>query len=627
MAEPSEHESETERIARSFRPQWRPVAITVGANLLLTSLLLGVPYWRGHEIALRQRQAFAQLAQCVFGGHLPTSPGLSLPSGDRDHYADNVLYAPEDWPLSCRRPLQALAPPDVIFLWPSVKRAGADLRAVVRLVDQELVLLHQARGLGSARVPSRPLAAIAKLQGALTLMAQAAGTDEDLDNDVLRFEPSSALATPARLPLFAAPGAVLHLTAAGGVLEALAIDARGVSWLRLDGGKIDRERVKRTGLLRSMLHTGNEPFMVWATPEARCRERADHCAFRATGVAAYARGAGALPSPTWLAGHPTTRPDRAMQVGPNGRVDMLARRAPDGGIVLRRFLLPATVAVPGAPPLNAESTTSILESTHVSDSHLVPNELNVVAYAEANGGTVNAALVWADHARAPVVLDPVPGDDPFISACGSADTHYVVYGSLTAHRIARIDATGVGYTTEVLVRRMSRAFSEDNPALDQLRLLCAAAAAQLLVLDVNATLWLTTCSRDAACAPAIRIAEQVSTFDAIGLEKHTVIAFSGAGSASAIRILRVSSDGKASGPAVVPAACWNPSEGMCGLPSLAQEGQRLLLAARENSDLLVLESNDAGAHFTTLSGLKMRDAFDPVSHDPLEQHRVRKGLH
>src|SRR4051812_37412520 len=136
---------DAERIASTFRPNRKPLIATVVANAVLALTLLGIPYLRGRSQAQTIRRNFADLSRCLMGGEIAKQPGLSLPQGDREHFAGKVMLAGPDWPLACRPTLQRMAPEPAIFLWPSVKQAGADLRAAVELTDGELASLAKRR--------------------------------------------------------------------------------------------------------------------------------------------------------------------------------------------------------------------------------------------------------------------------------------------------------------------------------------------------------------------------------------------------------------------------------------------------------------------------------------------------
>src|SRR5688500_5808636 len=137
------------RTAQAFRPNTRPIAIAALANVLLAGLCLGVPYYRGHVQTEHSLRAFSRFAACLFGGRAQDTLGLGLPPGERAHFAAQVMNARLDWPGRCRSALGAIAPEEATFLWPSVKQAGADVRAVVTLLDRELLELSRARAAGA----------------------------------------------------------------------------------------------------------------------------------------------------------------------------------------------------------------------------------------------------------------------------------------------------------------------------------------------------------------------------------------------------------------------------------------------------------------------------------------------
>jgi hypothetical protein len=57
----------------------------------------------------------------------------------------------------------------------------------------------------------------------------------------------------------------------------------------------------------------------------------------------------------------------------------------------------------------------------------------------------------------------------------------------------------------------------------------------------------------------------------------------------------------------VPAVCWTDARGLCSTPTLASIGERVLLGAREGTDLRVLESADAGLTWAPMKGLAKKD--------------------
>jgi len=685
-------EVEAARLASAFRPNRKPLIVTVLANLILALLLLGVPYWRGQRQASAARLHFAELSRCLMGGEIAPVPGLSLPQGDRDHFAANVLRADASWPLSCRPALQRLAPEPAVFLWPSVKQAGADLRSTVELADRELATLAKRRKEGLHRVPERPLSALRRLQAATVLLARAGGAESELDNDALVWKTGVPLVMPARLPLTASEDASLDLYSDGHALEALALDTRGFSYLRVADGKVDRERVRRTSFVRALTRAGSEPLLVWAMPDSRCAEREDRCAGRPLGLARYEQGAGALKEPGWkLAGHPAGRSDRVLKISPSGRVTLLARSSARGGVELLRFELPlseaaalggssdpsaagsaapktieptgrwvvrdddpagpepsaAAAASPlsagaepnagpsptsnvGQPPvavaatLAAGTSESPSRERSISATLIEGGELSGALLAEARDGSVHAQLVWADAGRARLTLPAASGSEsPWAVGCASADATLLAYGSSAALQIVRVDAAGNATVLLSHAERLGPPLDAEDPARDRLRLRCNEAGGQLVWSNLARELWTTTCS-SSACAPPLRAAEHASYFSLQPVAAGSVIAFGSL--ADEVRVLRLDAQGRPSAPAYAPAACFEPPSGMCGIPSLIADPQRLVLTARDRSDLLALESTDGGASFTTLSGLVGSAKIEQSTTSPLKQHRARKGL-
>jgi hypothetical protein len=635
-------------------------------------LLLGVPYFRGRSLAAEERHDFGQFARCLIGGELASNPGLSLPRGDRDHFAAKVLFAKPSWPLLCRPALQRLAPPPAFFLWPGVKQAGEDMRAAVAMVERELVTLDTSRKRGPGRVPARPLEALRRLQAATVLFAQAAGVDADVDNDAIRFEhAASGLATPARLPLMAGNG-TLDVWSSGPTLEAIALDGRGISYVRVADGKIDRDRLRRTSFLRGVLRAGSTPYLVWAMPDARCADREDHCAGRPTGLAPYERGATALSEPTWkLAGHPAGRLDRVMQVSELGRVDLLARATAAGALELLMFRLPSESASAAggstehkALSLEPNADYPVRSEGGAASALLLPGEPSAALYASDTGDGVSASLAWAREDAKPLPLPAASGAGAWAVGCTLGAARYLVYGSTTQMRILRAhpsampgkpDADGVvasavgsGAGTSkptavsnklaalpaepgaleplsVLDVALRAPLDADNPAFDEVRLLCDGERAHVLFTNLTHVLQHITCDAD-GCGPPLEIAHDVSGYSAVSAGDALVVAFAAPLNAGVVQVIRVDREGRSVAQAHTPAACWEPLGGMCGTPTLIRDAQRLVLAARDGADLLALESTDLGRTFSTLSGLVVGTGFEASTTSPLQQHRLKKGL-
>jgi hypothetical protein len=121
------------------------------------------------------------------------------------------------------------------------------------------------------------------------------------------------------------------------------------------------------------------------------------------------------------------------------------------------------------------------------------------------------------------------------------------------------------------------------------------------------------------------LAAGVSSFTALHGANGSVIALGAP--LEAVRVLRLDAHAKPLGAPHIPSACFEPTSGLCGTPRLVADAQRMILTARDRSDLLALESTDGGKSWSTLSGLAGAAAtIDQSTTSPLEQHRARKGM-
>jgi hypothetical protein len=632
MTEVIDHEAE--RLVKSFRPNQRPLVLAFGINFVIAALLLGVPYVRGRMLANEERRNFVGFAQCLIGGEPAPVPGLSMPRGEREHFAAKVLHASAAWPMSCRPQLKKLAPPNALFLWPSIKQTGADLRAAVDLVDRELTRLAERRKAGLARVPQRPLEALSRLQAASVLYVRAADVDKNIDNDAIVLERrATGLATPARLPLIAGDTTELDVWSRDGTLEALALDGRGLSYVRVDDGKVDRERVKRTSFLRGVVRAGATPYLVWAMPDAKCVDRLDHCADRPTGIAPFDKGGAQLGEPLWkVPGHPGGRLDRVLEISDTGRVDLIARDNADGGLELVRVRLPEALKnpPPDAKPALLETidTWPIVEQAGPTSVTLVPGEPRAVARASDDADTqhVAASVIWAAPAEdaTPLTLEPAAGSGGWIVSCGGDQARWLAYGSTTELRVATIDPHAVKPLAEHALK-LTAALDEVDAGRDRVRLLCDGTRAQLLWIDADHALTQLTCAADGCGAPST-VAARAAQFTGIFTADGSVIAYHVSMIEPAVRVIHLDARGASAGPALIPAACWEPLGGMCGPAVLASDAQRVLLLARDGPNLLALETVDQGRTFATLSGFQRGSSFEDDGASPMQQHRRRKGL-
>ena len=617
-------DEQTLKELRAFRPSARPMAITVAANVVLAALCLGVPSYRGKVQSQESLQAFSGFAACMLGGKPRGGTGLGLPPGEHVHFAANVMGAPADWPERCNGKLDAIAPEEAIFLWPSVKQAGADLRAVVALLRTELGQVARQRASGKqARVPERPLLALSKLRAALTLMAQATNMHEGLDASALTFEAPPALTQPARLPIYAGATAALDVWLGQDGLEALAMDRRGISWLRVESGKVDRERVKRTSLVRATVRHGDQPYVVWAMPPKKCEQAEDRCVRRASGLARFDKGAAELPRPIWLGGHPAGRADRSLRIGLEEQADLLARSTPEGELEVRRYKLEQSEQE-DAPPLSPTQRWPLPDAARPTDALLLPRQPPALLYAESGpAGTYYRLWEYTGEAPPELLVRDV-GLEGWLASCPAQDRTWLLLGTEKALQIMAIGPDATRTEPQRVELALDNPLHVSDPAGDRLRLLCSDEQIDLLGIARDRSLAHLRCGPE-ACETLPPIARNVGHFDAAPRKGGLLVAYT-RGTEPLILVARVNTAGAVEGEPASPAACWDPTRGMCGAPTLVSDGTRILLGARDGSDLLAIESEDGGKQWKTMSGLKVSTAISTDVSAPMDQHRIRKGL-
>jgi hypothetical protein len=658
-------EQEAKQVASAMRPQRRPLMIALAANLVLSGALLGVPYVRGKILARETREHYVAFVQCMIGGKAAEKPGLSLPRGEREHFAAKVLFANSDWPMACRPALQRLRPPEATFLWPSLKTASIDLRAAIDVVDRELVGLAKRRAEASGRVPQRPLDALRRLQAASVLFARAGGATDDIDNDsIVLDEHVTGLAAPARLPLMIGDSQGLLGWSVAGVLELLAFDSHSLAYLRVDGGKLDRQRVRRNSFLRGVTHAGSTAYLAWAMPESKCAERDDHCVARPTGLALFDKSGGELEEPTWkLPGHPAERLDRSLFITETGRVDFLRKSSARGGIEWIRTHLPDQLAAAGpetkptrlepeasativdlpddpASKVKPESTDKPAPDAGVATAEpptppsvpvvptsatLVRGEPVAVLRATQTPSGIEASLTLTAAPARTLVFEKVPGEKPWTAACSAGPDRYVAYGSSTQLRVQRYaDGPNAQSLTAQSIELGAPLDPEDSGG-DRLRLLCEAGRAQLLFITKDLNLQELSCDQT-GCTAARPLTKNVAEFDAVLRRGLSLIAYQQGPMAPAIKLLRLDEKGQPVGNPSIVATCWEPRGGMCGRPILIADAQRTALLTRDGPDLLALETVNDGRTFATLSGIAVNRTIDSSVLTPLQQHRRKKGM-
>lgn len=540
-------EEEARALRRGSRRTQRLWLAAIVGNVLVAAGLLGGPYLRGRHRALEARAHFAEFAACLTGGEALASPGLGFPEGSAEGTADRFRQDPA-WPGDCRDALRAVAPDESFWLLPDTRHAEGETRRAVRMVAGELDRVAGASRQG--KVPERPWLATQRLVAALTLWAREADVSLDLEAPAIAMNVPLTL-VPTRVPLEAARDAEVALRVRGDGIEAVALDARGISWVRVGGGVADVHRMRRPALVRGIVLRGLVPRLLWATDETRCGD--DRCVRRATGVSTLDPERRELPDPVWLAAHPAGELEDAVRF--DGEQAWILARTLEG-TVLRRFdlLEPA--------PASEDSETEPAVGEDISDL-----ALDGASFAGAsvvglsNGAVVRDGEVLSGEAN---LLWVAGGDSLF--AGGEARTVWL------AENVVEVPVPP-------LVERHVRTSSEG--------------VAALVGRDAEGVVWAARCL-ELCEAHAIGPADAF----AAGFAGETLVV---ASSEDGGQIhLALVADGLSR--VAAPAACWSEAGGLCGKPFVAAARDRLVLGARDRTDMLMVETRD-GRDWRRLRGL------------------------
>lgn len=579
----------------------RGLVIVLG-NALLLVLMLGVPWLRGYYRAHARWSAFARFGACLYGGEPRERPGLGMPKQHEAHFATRALREP-GLVAQCEDELAAIAPDEAIFILPGLKTAEADVRGAVKLVRDELAPLV-ARSPG-ARLSTRPLRAIERLRAALANHATATGVVSVPEGDAFSLPNEDVIPTPARLPLYAGANAALSLWGSDLELHALATDSSGVSHVHVRAGKFEQTRAPRPKLLQGAVPREHPHTFVWAMSHARCRERSGGCADKALGVASVQLADTSLPTPRWLGAHPSGRIDRSV-CRAAARI-VVAAESSDGATELREFELSEEAQASAnaeMPPLAPARTWSPRSSgpTLVLSSETGAKVLGV----SAGEGTSVLQALSADGAE-PLAELP-SGASPWVVGCTDARGLGFAFGHGDKLMVGARADDGTVTRWAAVDLTLRDVVDEREPARDRVVRLCGVANGALLVaLDRSDRLHVVRCLDGEPTCHVEPIAHAVRSFAALAHGAHLTVAYAGDGEASQVRVRTAPVSSADRGEEQVPAICWSDARGLCGAPSLAYVGGRLLLGAREGTDLMLLESADDGKSWQPLKGLGRRD--------------------
>ena len=592
-----------ELAARAMLARKRRFLLTVLGNVLMFGVLLGGPYLRGILRARAMWPRFAEASVCMFGGTARPDPGLGVPRGHEELFAAHEMHHPRGIPPRSDRLLAALPPDEAIFLLPWLKTAEYEVREATALLRAELRKMGPSAA--DARISTRPLRAYELLRAALARDVLAAGLGSPPEELAFTFSGPSTLRQPTRVPLFVGGDAALSLWGDDRRFEALGLDGTGLSYLSMEAGTLWPLRVTRPKLLQAFLPDYPGGVFVWAMAQARCRDRSDGCANKTLGLARVRFPISQLPEPRWFASHPAGRADRSILALPDGW--LVAAATADGSVELREF-------------------AALDDTTQGSTAELPP-----LAPRSHYPGTLRGQVQLLMLAGAPVVLDAQgteqestlaritpqgeqselatlgPAQRAWVTACSTGAQLEFAFGHDSALRFGRLTASGDLTVWDELPLKVQGAVHETDRARDRVQRLCGAQNAQGLALTFDGKLVSIACQAGQHACTVSTLASGVRGFAAQVTARGVLVGHAGNGERAQVRVQRLDATGKPLAAPLTPGACWSDGHGMCGVPVLARLGSRIVLGAREGSDLLALESPDEGATWEPLRGIRKQE--------------------
>lgn len=525
-------------------------------HLLILASLVGLPYLRGRRRAQLGKRALANYAACLLGGEAAGDPGLALPDEAPEHYADAARH---EALVECRALLQLVAPDDAFWLFPSTRHAEGEVRRAVAMATRELDAIHEAP---SHRTPERPWLALQRVIAALTLWTEAADVQGNIFDVCVRFPSPPQSVRAERVPLQAGAGATVQMRTHAEGIAVLALDERGLSWVRVAAGALDPRRMRRQTLIRDVRFYSGEPWIIWATPEERCE---DGCAQRAMGVARLQDSTVETPVPRFLRAHPAGSVYASVQTT-DDYLWVAARR--ESGVAVVRFERSSfEEATEENPPEDSESEELPLAGETVASPRSL--RLSHLVRGAADG-------LWG-----------IDDDNQLVDGHGMVRATDATWLLPAGENIFAGTSDGVVWVRPSSMERIAvPALTQQSVAFDNGRAAVGGIAADTLHI-VRCD---TTC--ESASIPDVR------AFGLAFLQDGLVVAHSADGE---IRVQVWGEEGL-SAP-VVPAPCWSESGGLCAPMAMTARNGRVVLGGRDGQDLLVVETRD-GETWRRLVGLR-----------------------
>nr|ANY58032.1 hypothetical protein [uncultured bacterium] len=579
---PKQADDDAQLWAQKLHHKRKRLVLIVGGNMLMLLLLVGGPFYRGQQRARASFAAHAEFSSCLFATPAQRPAGIGAAHDEPQRFAAQALAHDPRWPQRCMPALARIAPESALFVLPSVKSSEARVQEATRVLRNELGAMKQHRP--GMRLPERPLRALAQLREQLEKQGDAAGLLEPPRHATLRTS-RATLPAPAQLPLYVSREAVVTLWGDDHALHAVGVDQPGVSYLEVrPGHPLRRARLPRPSSLLAFLRREQRSLLVWATNEARCRERGvTGCHGKASGVALASLPLFTFPSARYVAAHLAARADRGLVLQAQ-RLYLVSTTANGSKAVESSWFGESMLADESLPPL---STAASFAGEH-DDVLLVGAAARVWALASDEGVL---SVLSASEAH-PLVSFASP-TVPWVTACAQGDEVHYAAGN---GRSLVLGAVGGGEprSFQPVPLAIDDVFDEHDARRDRVQTVCSGRAPLAFVRAADDALLAVHCALQGAACVVLPVASKVSAFAVVPTGAGALVAYAESAERPQIYVRELDLTERSLGPARAPAACWEGGRGMCGQPVLERLGARILLAAREGTDLVLLESGDEG---------------------------------
>jgi hypothetical protein len=200
-------------------------------------------------------------------------------------------------------------------------------------------------------------------------------------------------------------------------------------------------------------------------------------------------------------------------------------------------------------------------------------------------------------ANASEPLAQISGDGPtWLSGCADEGRTAFAFGDDERLIVGARAVAGDVHLWSTQPTSLTHVIDRDDPQRDRVHTLCSAHGVLVVMREADDRLSALFCRDSEPSCRELMIAPEVDSFTALLTARGALFAYASQEQAQ-VRVRGLDFTSLKLSAERVPAGCWSKS-GLCSRPVLARLGSRVVLAAPDKTDLLLLESADEGATWT-----------------------------